>query len=84
MKSTSSLRDEFVHGGVPILFIKTLREGSPNVGHSVSCTVVYPKNMQGLKGVVHKRRRHLISPEGYPLINLEMTCLESPNNKTLR
>ena len=55
MKSSSSLRDEFVHGGVPILFINTLREGSPNVGHSVSYTVVYPKNMQGLKGVVHKR-----------------------------
>ena len=53
--SSSSLRDKFVGGGVPILLINTLREGSPNIGHSVSCTIVYPENMQGLKRMVHKR-----------------------------
>ena len=41
-------------GGIPILFINSLREGGPDVGHSISCTIVHPEYMQGLKIVMHK------------------------------
>ena len=41
-------------GRVPILFVNSLREGSPDVSHSVSCTIVYPENVKGLERVMQK------------------------------
>ena len=49
-----SLRNIFKNGRIPILLEVTLRDGGPQVGHTIRCSVIDSENMKWFIGAEHK------------------------------